>query len=100
MITFRFLPILVIGVLIFFILAGLPFQQMFVLFQSIFSGKPPIGMPSLYDPWTWILIITILYVYIGLFQVPLQKVFLYLLYTELKNTKTAETEFSHTTSHS
>ncbi len=100
MITFRFLPILVIGVLIFFILAGLPFQQMFVLFQSIFSGKPPIGMPSLHDPWIWILIITVLYVYIGLFQVPLQKVFLYLLYTELKNTKTAETESSHTPSHS
>jgi hypothetical protein len=100
MISFRVLPILVISVLLFFIVAGLPFQQMFVLFQSIFSGKPPAGMPSLHDPLIWLLIITVLYFYVGLFQVPLQKVFLYLLYTELKHAKSAETAPSHPPFHS
>ncbi|MEI7824249.1 MAG: hypothetical protein WCI01_03045, partial [Chlorobiaceae bacterium] len=95
MISFRMLPVAVISVLILIIIAGLPFQQMLVLFWSIFSGMPPVGIPSLNDPQIWLLIITGLYFYTLLIQIPLQKVFLYLLYRELKAAKTAETAPSH-----
>jgi hypothetical protein len=52
---------------------------------------PPAGMFSLYDPQIWLLIITGLYMYTLLIQVPLQKVFLYLLYIKLKDAKATET---------
>lgn len=91
MISLRMLPILVISVLSLILIAGLPFQQIFVLFLSIFSrGMPPAGMPSLHDPTIWLLTIAGLYFYTLFFQIPLQKVFLYLLYTELKEAKNSE----------
>jgi hypothetical protein len=86
-ISLQILPFAIISIIILFIFAGLPFQQIFVLFRSIFTGMPPVGMPSLYDSRLWILIISFLYLYAGLIQIPLQKVFLYLLYMELKGTK-------------
>jgi hypothetical protein len=91
MFFFEILPIFVFSVLILFIFVGSFFQGIFVLLQSIFNGTPPI-IPFFHGPLIGLLIFAGLFLYACLFQVPLQKVFLYLLYTDIKKANFVETE--------
>ncbi len=87
LISLKFLPLVIVAIFILFVFAGLPFYWMSGLFLSFFSGLHLPGMLTIYSRYFWDSVLVAFYILVGGFYLAYQKVFLYLLYLELKNRK-------------
>jgi hypothetical protein len=86
----RVLPLVVVAIFVLFIYAGLPFYWIFGLFLSFFAGIRLPGMLTIYSQFFWTNMYVIFFLLFGLFYLPFQKVFLYVLYVELSCLKRDE----------
>jgi hypothetical protein len=89
LISLQFLPLLVAAIVVLFIFAGLPFYWISGLFLSFFSGFHLPGMLTIYSTFFWGVMSFASYILVGGFYLPFQKVFMYVLYRELKGVKAA-----------
>ncbi len=87
LISLRVLPLVVVSVCIFFVFAGLPFYWIFGLLLSFFTGTHLPGMFTIYSDSFWVVMFFGLLILEGGIFIPFQKVFLYLVYKELKDLK-------------
>jgi len=88
--SLRLLPIVVVSIFVFFVVAGLPFYWIFGLFLSFLAGFHLPGMLTIYSGFFWVVVFLSFLVLAGGFYLPFQKVFLYLLYRELKDLKAGD----------
>jgi hypothetical protein len=94
MISLISLPLVVIAILVLFIFTGLPFYWIFGFFLSFFTGIHMPGMLTIYSGSFWMVMIFAFLILAGGFYLPFQKVFLYLLYRELKDLKADDSAVS------
>jgi hypothetical protein len=94
MISLRSLPLVVVAMLVLFLFAGLPFYWIFGLFLSFFTGIHMPGMFTIHSGFFWMVMIFAFLILAGGFFIPFQKVFLYLLYKELKGLKADDSAMS------
>ena len=87
LISLQFLPLVVAAVFFLFIFAALPFYWISALFLSFFSGFHLPGMLTIYSGSFWSFMSFAFYILTGGFYLPFQKVFVYLVYKELKDLK-------------
>ena len=92
--SLRLLPLVVVSIFFFFVLAGLPFYWIFGLFLSFFTGFHLPGMLTVYSSFFWVVMSLSFLILAGGFYLPFQKAFLYLLYRELKDLKTDDSSMS------
>jgi hypothetical protein len=88
--SLRLQPIGVVSIFFFIVFAGLPFYWISGLFLSFFTGFHLPGMFTIYSGFFWAVVFLSFLVLAGGFYLPFQKVFLYLLYTELKDLKAGD----------
>jgi hypothetical protein len=79
----RVLPLVVVTIFVLFFYAGLPFYWISGLLLSFFAGIRLPGMLTIYSQFFWTNMYVISFLLFGLFYLPFQKVFLYVLYVEL-----------------
>ncbi len=93
LISLRVLPLALSAILIMLIFAGLPFYWIVGLFLSVFT---PLQLPmfTIYSKIFWSAIPFGFYLVVGGFYIPFQEVFMYLLYRDLKDLKTARNDGS------
>jgi hypothetical protein len=89
LISLRLLPLVVAVVFFLFIFAGLPFYWMSGLFLSFFTGFHLPGMFTIHSGFFWGVMFFASFILVGGFYLPLQRVFIYVLYRELKDVKAA-----------
>jgi hypothetical protein len=94
LISLKFLPSVVVAIFVLFILAGLPFYWISGLFLSFFTGFHLPRMFTIYSPLFWDVMSFAFYILVGGFYLPFQKVFLYLLYRQLKDLKADDSSVS------
>jgi hypothetical protein len=87
---FRYLPAALVVILALFIFAGLPIYWILGMITRIFTGLHLPGQLAVYSPHFWVPIWLALFMSVGVIYVPLQKVFLYVLYGEIKDYKTTQ----------
>jgi hypothetical protein len=87
---FRYLPAALVVILALFIFAGLPIYWILGMITQIFAGLHLPGQLAVYSPHFWFFIWLVAFLFVGAIYVPLQKVFLYLLYCEVKDYKTTQ----------
>jgi hypothetical protein len=87
---FRYLPAALVVILALFIFAGLPMYWILGMITQIFTGLHLPGQLAIYYPHFWIPIWLALFMSVGVIYVPLQKVFLYVLYGEIKDYKATQ----------
>ena len=87
---FRYLPAALVVILALFIFAGLPMYWILGMITQIFAGLHLPGQLAVYSPHFWVPIWLALFLSVGAIYVPLQKVFLYVLYRELKDYKATQ----------
>ncbi|MDP4161212.1 MAG: hypothetical protein Q8911_15880 [Bacillota bacterium] len=87
MISLQLLPIVIVAIFVLFIYAALPFYWISDLFLFFFGGMHLPGVFTIYSPLFWGVVSLAFYILVGGFYVPFQKVYLYILYKELKNLK-------------
>ena len=92
--SLRFLPLVIASIFFFFVFAGLPFYWIFGLFLSFFTGFHLPGMLTVYSGFFWVVLFLLFLIMAGGFYLPFQKVFLYLLYRELKDLKADDSSVS------
>jgi hypothetical protein len=85
--SLKVLPFAVVTIFILFIYAGLPFYWIPGLFLSFFTGWQLPGMLTIYSKFFWGILCLAFPLILGLFYLPLQKAFLYILYVELNRLK-------------
>jgi hypothetical protein len=89
LLSLRFLPLVLLIILLGFIFAGVPFYYVFGVLLFSFSGHYPPYMFAIYGPHFWLLLYFLFFLLFGGFYLPFQKVVLYTLYKELKDRKAA-----------
>jgi hypothetical protein len=89
LLSLRFLPLVLLIILLGFIFAGFPFYYVFGVFLFFFSGHYPPYMFAIGGPHFWLLFYFLFFLLFGGVYLPLQKVVLYTLYKELKDMKAA-----------
>jgi hypothetical protein len=89
LLSLRFLPPVLLIILLGFIFAGFPFYYVVGVFLFFFSGHYPPYMFAIYSPHFWLLLYFLFFLLFGGVYLPFQKVVLYTLYKELKDTKDA-----------
>ncbi len=89
LLSLKFLPLVLVIILVAFIFAGLPFYWLFGTVLFFFTGHYPPYMVAIYGPHFWLLVYFLFFPLFGGFYLPFQKVVLYTLYKELKDTKAA-----------
>ena len=89
LLSLRVLPLVLGIILVGFILAGFPFYLIFGTLLFPFTGHYIPGMFAIYGPHFWLLVYFLFFLLFGGFYLPFQKVALYVLYKELKDTKAA-----------
>lgn len=94
LISLQFLPLVVAVVFFLFIFAGLPFYWISGLFLSFFTGFHLSGMFTIYSRFFWGVMFFAFYILVGGFYLPFQRVFMYVLYRELKGVKAARDDES------
>jgi len=87
---FRYLPVGLVMILALFIFAGLPIYWILGMITRVFAGIHLPGQLAIYFPHFWLPIWSVLFMSVGVIYVPLQKVFLYVLYRELKDYKATQ----------
>jgi hypothetical protein len=87
---FRYLPVSLMMILVLFIFAGLPMYWILGMITRVFAGLHLPGQLAIYSSHFWLPIWLALFLSVGAIYVPLQKVFLYVLYRELKDYKATQ----------
>ncbi len=94
LISLKSLPLVIVAIFFLFIFAGLPFYWISGLFLSFFMGLHLPGMLTIYSRFFWEVVSFAFYILVGGVYLPFQKVFLYLLYKELKDLKADDSSVS------
>jgi hypothetical protein len=94
LISLKSLPLVIVAIFVLFILAGLPFYWISGLFLFVFRGTHIPGMFTIYSDSFWTVMVFAFLILEGGFFIPFQKVFLYLLYRELKDLKADDSAVS------
>jgi hypothetical protein len=87
---FRYLPVGLVVILALFIFAGLPIYWILGMITRVFAGLHLPGQLAIYSPHFWFPIWIALFMSVGVIYVPLQKVFLYVLYREIEDYKATQ----------
>ena len=85
----KFLPVVIVVILVWFAFAGIPFYWIFGKLLFAFTGHHPPGMFSIYRSHFWVMLYSCSFILVGGFYVPFQKVVMYVFYRELKDVKAA-----------
>ena len=85
----KFLPVVIVVILVWFAFAGIPFYWIFGTLLFAFTGHHPPGMFIIYSSHFWVMLYLCSFILVGGFYVPFQKMVMYLFYLELKDVKAA-----------
>jgi hypothetical protein len=87
---FRYLPAGLVMILALFIFAALPMYWILDIVTRIFAGLHLPSQLAVFSPHLWFFIWLVAFLFVGTIYVPLQKVFLYQLYREVKDYKATQ----------